>query len=272
MNRYCATMRHIIDATIVAIATHPKIVKPEIFHPLNLINGRREEVKIERWRSYGGAELEESQLTCAVYPMFGATNALDGAPSTRESTKSVTFDPYNLGGRDPNEATGMATYRLVVQLFYQEVAIGTKVRTHYRKIKPIDGVYSEPMYSMRPHGFSQMQVPDSVNRGDDTTEVLNTFSLPPYEYLEEGEISIEINPAEQVLREYMDLLRLVLEDVPALLPYHIRSTFVKDIDYPTSSWSKDNENVYFHTAYLTWELTAYPPLNWNHWVALREIY
>jgi hypothetical protein len=79
VGRSYPTIRQLIHAVILGIASHPKIVNPGIFYPIQ-INGLNNEVKIEQFRAYGGYELENPALCCSVYPAYSSRVTKGSSP------------------------------------------------------------------------------------------------------------------------------------------------------------------------------------------------
>lgn len=248
--RRTPSLRQLIWSTIAGISCHPKIKKPGIFNPAPNNNGEFEEIFIEKWRTFDGWELEDDRLTCSVYPKYSTKSSTTSTPSAQ----SATFQPYELS----EKGTTLATYTLIVQLQLQDVAIGREPMT-----LPYYVAVSNSGDMITPHGFNFVADED-VDLSD--RQKLREFNDRVDEYIinepkriERSNVEVEINPAEEILREYMDLMRTVLSDLRTILPWSVRSTQVTDYDFPTASWSSNEPNVYFHIAYLEWEVRVFVP-------------
>lgn len=259
--RYHPTMKQLVWGTIAFLQSHPRIRNPNIFYPiLNPLTNEPEEIKPQVWKTYGGIELIEPGLTLAVYPQFSSLDTRRGAVSVSEmGNKSCSFKPMTLGSRDDLSYQDCATYRLVVQAFYQDpVTPGETVRI------PIDRIVDSDRAPWPMHGFNvRVREPDQPHFSQDPNWVAPDTS-PQDLVLEPDEVFFDISPGEEILREWMDLLRLALCDLPTMLPFAIRSTEVEAIDYTTSSLFRQPTDVFFHSASLIWRLNLHPPGSWRH--------
>jgi hypothetical protein len=241
------TLRQLIWSVITGLASHPNIISPEIFHPIQENeDGEPEEIFIEKWRTYDGAEIQEPGLTCSVYPKFANKSFTSPTPESR----SVEITPYELN----RGGLSKAVYYLIVQLHYQEVAINNPKTIDYY-------VIDSPAGMMTPHGLNF-----GVSRAVKSPRDLREFNAEVDQFLQdtakkvtEKQIEVELNPGEEILRDYMDRIRAVLGEMGTILPWSIKSSQVTAMDFPTSSWQNQDENAAFHTAYLEWEVTLFIP-------------
>lgn len=235
ISRYAHSLRQLINTTVANIAAHPLIKDPPIYYPIVNPGQEAEQVKIERYRTYDGIELIEPGLTLAVFPCYSSKTFNTGFRSSLFN--SVKLEPYTLGAKSNKGFLYTATYYIAVSLYYADVSINNSINTKYYKSGKkviLDNL-------------------DILERPRDLIEGAYE-GVPEEEYVE-----IEINPAEDILRDYLDLMRIVLDDIPRLYPFSIRHSQVVTYDYPTTSWLRENSDVYFHQAYLVWELGAYLP-------------
>lgn len=241
------TERQLCRALLNAIATHPLIKDPGIFYPA-IVGDRplEDPIKIEKWRLFGGTELIEPGLTLSVFPFHSSYKNESASYSQSTSDKSLVF-----GGVKGRSELGRSNYsnvggviRLVVQLYYQEATFDAPI-----KIKS-DLVTFSDITSITPHG-EQVQFKEStaVKPLDDST---------PYA-VEENTLDVQILPGEEILRDYIPLLRHVIRDITELRPFSVRNPFIHVVDYPTSNWRRDGENLIFHTAYLVVEYDISEP-------------
>lgn len=251
------TIRQLVHAAILGIASHPKITNPGIYYPIQ-IDGANNEVKIEQYRAYGGYELENPGLCCSVYPAYSSRATKGSSPLVVTKERSIKYEDYTLGRKFEEGSISFATYSLIIELTYQDVAFGPTQSIYYDMVNPTDGQI--PLES--PHGQNiEVKYNDTPNLQDN---LLSTRLSNVGVQLDQSQrVEFLINPAEELLREYMELLRLVLDDMPTIKPYSIRSSRVTSMDFPTSAWSRANEDIYFHSAYISWELTIFPPTNWR---------
>ncbi|EKQ70396.1 hypothetical protein OsccyDRAFT_0683 [Leptolyngbyaceae cyanobacterium JSC-12] len=252
MTRIFPTPRQLVLGTIVALASHPRIQNPGIYYI-----GSNTEEKIVSWRSYGGYELEEEGLVCSVYPAYSSRTTAGSAPPLGKQ-KSIQIEPYNLGSRMDASSLEQGTYNLIVELSYRDANLGEIVKLGYDFIQSTDGI--PPLNT--PHGTNVM--PHEGTSLNLASEDLTAFQAEPQGLQRQFQtVEIKVSPAEELLREYTELLRLVLNDIPHIRPYTIRSSRVVTIDFPTSAWTRESEDLLFHTAYIHWELTLYPPGSWK---------
>jgi hypothetical protein len=230
MKRYFPTSKDIIYSTIAAISNHTHIINPIVYNPLPNSEGEFLPIKIQRYRTYDGKELIEPGLTLAVYPT--STNKTESS-AYREITPSATFTPYEMGPKN-SDYLYESTYRFTVALYYQEVAINESKQLVYFPLKQNKAVIIEDM------------------------EIAKERQA---QFWKSNVVSVEINPGEDILRDYIEVIRLILEEitVEGFMPWRVRGSSVVSYDFPTSSWTAQSENVFFHFAYLNWELSMFAP-------------
>ena len=259
--RYAPTLRQLVHAALVCIASHPRVKNPGIYHPLPGADGKPREIKIERWLESGGLVLNNPPpgLACAVYPAHTSRDVRRGAPSTSTERvmASAVFDTYTLG--DKRGGLECATYRLIVELSYQEVAYtGTvnKIRYHtsHPDLREVAHAY-KVLFSDQPEFMAAGASPRDFG----------THPLQESEpdWFQPQELEIEINPGESILREYVELMRLVLNDIGLMRPFMTKPGQVTMIDMPTGNPLKAGSNIYFHMAYLVWEINCHVPSGWQ---------
>lgn len=257
MNRYYPTMRQLIHAVIIGIASHPKIKNPGIFYPIQ-VEGSNSQILIEQYRAYGGYELENPGLCCSVYPAYSSRTTQGSSPLVVTKERSIKYTDYTLGNKFEDGAINFETYTIVVELTYQDVAFGPTYEIFYDSIDPIDPF--RPLET--PHGYN-IEIKNNSTSNLDNNLQSNSLSPNEIQLTQNNKVEFLINPAEELLREYLPLMKLVLDDLPSIRPYLIRTSRVTSVDFPTSAWSRSNPDIYFHSAYLTWELTLYPPTNFR---------
>lgn len=231
MKRYFPTVKDLVYSAIAAINNHRFIQNPIVYSPLPDNRGKYNPIPITRYRTYDGKELIEPGLTLAVFP--ASSNRGESSSYTNIPPNSAVFNTYEMG---PKNATYQyeGIYKLVVALYYQEVALNESKEIVYYEVKDKPEVIIENKELARERK-AKLWNPKKLN--------------------------IEINPGEDILRDYLDVLRLVIEEISidGLMPWRVRGSQVTHYDFPTSSWSAKNENIYFHFAYLYWELSMYAP-------------
>lgn len=250
MARVFPTTRQLVLSTIVALASHPRIQNPNIFYLKS-----KKETKISSWRSFGGYELQDEGLVCSVYPAYSSKTAKGSPPPLGRQT-SIVYKPYTLGSRTDASSSDEATYTLVVELAYRDPNFSEIMTLGYDQLLTIDG---GPL--LTPHGTTVMvHEGGSLNLATDDIE----SGQPSLEGTQRTyqTLDIKVNPAEELLREYAELIRLALNDIRGIVPFRFTSQ-VKSIDFPTTSWTRESEDVLFHIAFVVWELTLYAPNAWK---------
>ena len=247
INNIFPSFRQLIWSIIVGLSSHPRIQSPNVFFPVLIgeENNEPTEIFIERWKTYDGIEVQSPNLTCAVFPYNQSSNSSSFADT------SAVFEPYELG----REGQRKAIYNFVIKLYFTGVAINNTIRVPYYIVRNNNN-YSSP------HGVNFFVSPDlNLKDGSELLKAHEKFHKNRSEYksLIDKEIDIEINPAEEILREYIDILRTALDDLPFILPWKIKSSEVKAYDFPTTSWSQEDPNIFFHTAHVYWSVKLYVP-------------
>jgi hypothetical protein len=217
------TARDIIHTSLAAIQSHPLIQNPPVYYPLTIRNKKQEQIKIKTYRQYDGLELIQPGLTLSMFPSY------------TEGSYSVGLKPDAIGSKQ-----GQASYKFRFALHYRDVALGqqTKVR-YYKALNYLPTFIS--------HGE---QVALDVYKED-----VQEISQRP---VGKDQFILEVNPGEDILRDYLALLKIILDDIPRVLPWVFR-TYVLGYTFPTSSWIKKDEDLIFHYAYLDWELVGLSP-------------
>ena len=258
--RYAPTLRQLVHATLVCIASHPRIKNPGIYHPvLKDANGNPLEVKIERWLESGGLVLNNPTpgLACAVYPAHTSRDVRRGAPSSSRERilASAVYDAYTLGPKQGGLET--ATYRLIIELSYQEPAYTgqTAKLKYYRShesLREVAHAY-KVLFTENPELVANL----ASGYGEHPLQQANPDWFTP------EELEIEINSGEEILRDYVELMRLVLNDISLLRPLMSKPGQVTMADLFTGNPLKSGSNIYFHMAYLVWEICCHVPASWQ---------
>lgn len=98
---------------VTSIASHPLVLANLIQNPLT-----GERVPITNYRLYGGIDLDNNSLTCAVYP---SPVTSDVARSATNQVASIIYKPFNLGDKHDDVA-----YMINVSFYYNSVTSGSK--------------------------------------------------------------------------------------------------------------------------------------------------
>jgi hypothetical protein len=261
--RYAPTIRQLVHAALVCIASHPKIQNPGIYHPtLRDEQGRPVEVKIQRWLESGGLVLNNPApgLACAVYPAHTGRDIRRGGPATSRERMlaSAVYETYTLGSK---QAGGLesALYRLIVELSFQEPAYTgatTKLKYHtsHPTLQEVSHAY-KVLFSDNPEFNPVMASPTQYGAQPLQHATPDLFTTQ--------ELEIEINPGEEIIRDYVELMRLVINDIGVLRPFMTKPGEVTMIDLPTGNPLKTGTNIFFHMGYLVWEICCHPPSGWQ---------
>lgn len=259
--RFAPTLRQLVHAALVCIASHPRIQNPGIYHPIPDANGKYQEIKIERWLDSGGLVLNNPSpgMACAVYPAHTGRHVRRGgpSPSVERNMASALFDTYTLGSK--RGGVESATYRLIVELSYQEVSYtGETAKIRYYQ--------SHSWLQDIQHAYRVLFTdnPDYLGWADSPT----TYGVQPIQaanpdVFQVREIEVEINAGEAILRDYVDLMRLVINDISVMRPFMTKPGQVTMYDLPTSNPLRVGENIFFHMAYLVWEIHCHVPSSWQ---------
>ena len=248
------TDRQFILALLNAIATHRDICDPQIFKPV-IVDGRvmpgdEDPVRITKFRTFGGLEIiEPHELTLAVYPMSSRYANIKGYITAPLGDKSIKFEPYSLGAPTPpnDEYTERAMFRVIVQLYLCDPGLDCPVAVDSWMTN-----YERTLYGIS-HG-RLVQYDDDRTQATDAVLQLHQESLATRNTLE-----VQVLPGEEILRDYMSLLRGVLRDIHQVRPFAIRRPTILAVDYPSTNWIRDSENLVFHTAYIIAEYDLWEP-------------
>lgn len=235
-NRYFPTLKEIVYNTLTVIHNHPAVQNPIVLEPVADFNGKFNPVPIDRYRSYDGLELVEPGLTLSIFPRYSPSDAPYGGSLASE------FKPYTLGPKTQGSMYE-ATYFLTIGLAYQDVAINNTKRL----------VYVQDKYS-------------NVASDEDKLKDYSEDKFPKKKFME-----LEINPGEEIVRDYLEVIRLILEGIDYYAPWNIRSSSITGMGFPSTSWSKDSKQIYFHQAYMNWELSTYAPTTYQEPGLVRNL-
>ncbi len=230
--RTYATDRQLLLALLVGIASHPLIKDPPIYYPIQKKNKSPEQVKISKFRAYAGRELLESKLTLSVFYRYKPSNK-----------SGLEFAPYTLGNTEPGVSLDKGLVRIVVQLSLQDTLFDQPYTLNYE-----EGYQHSETDA---HG-RQINV-KADNQNLIYSEVLDNF-------VSSNQLTVYVSPAEEVLRDYISLMRAVLRDQHVFNPYIQRNLSIKGVEYLTPEIFEDApENLVFHKSQIHIELDVYEP-------------
>ena len=225
-------------ALLMALLTHPYIKDTLVTYPD--IGKRVEPVGIKRGRLFGGPELIEAGLTLAVYPYHSGYDPVKGAP-TGFRTHSILYptDAGTFGGttRSTKSRGFLSQVRFVVQLYYRDANYNspTTIKASYQ---PLEVERSNDYF-----GYSY-QFEDDRLPGFDPLQNTKEFLVNT------TETTVQILPGEEILTQWLDLIKYAIRDIKVLRPFmNVRNPLVLTSDYPTSTWTANEPNLVFHTAY-----------------------
>lgn len=240
------SLRQLIWSIIVGLKCHPKLSDPPVYYPLIRFGNEPQQIFITKWKDFDGGEFVNNSLTCSIFPKY--TNK--SLTSNTGDVKSVTIEPYEL-----SRGLYKVTYNLIIQLHYQDIAINNfKTLKYY--------ILDSPQGLITPHGLNfYMDDSDKFTDGQHLRRYNERIApmVDQIKQIRQFELDVEINPAEEILRDYMDLLRVCLDEIYQIVPWSIKSAKVVGYDFPSSSWQSQETNIIFHTAYLEWQVVMYAP-------------
>lgn len=234
MFRRAVTDRQLVLSLAQAIATHPLIKDPPIFPPVIVAGTTPQPVRITKIRTFAGPELSEPGLTLSVYP---ATNP-------RSLTqKSIRFKDVYVGQADTPEYAHQATHDICVELSLQDPDFDIPITLNYDEI-------TETLLGTA-HGrqiSSQDPVDSRLYSEDLNAQVRNK------------PLEVFVVPAEEILREYVTLVRCVVRDIETFSPWMFRNPNVVDVNYASSElFDREPANIIFHRAVIRLALDVYEP-------------
>lgn len=228
--RYLPTVRNLIYSLLTQIHNHPLIKNPPIYFPSSP-NTKSEQAKITQYRTYDGKELIEPGLCLSVFPNY----------SSDIEPVSVKYKPETMGPKSPGFLYEV-TYDIVIAIMYQAVSLNEEEVFRYVSSK---------------ENNNKLIVINENTTLIDKKKI--TDNLLEEQLINDQTFTIQVNPGEEILRDYLDLIRLVLDDIPSLLPWNTRFSYTKGYNFPTTSWESKSENIYFHRAYLNYEISLFSP-------------
>lgn len=222
---YYATDRQVCMAVLLAIQTHPLIQNPPVYNPATPVGTQPEQIFIRKFRTYAGLELPEQGLTLSVFPTGGFSN---------KTSASIEFNTYTLGRPEPGEYQDRSRFRLTIEATITESSFDVPLQVQY---------YIAPAQDM-PHGYAVQHVETSTQ----------DVSLDP-----NNSVEAYIVPAEEILRDYMTLIRSVIRDQYIFQPYKIRNPSILYTNYLTSNTISQQEaqNLIFHRAHTVVEFDIF---------------
>lgn len=240
MNYIYPTERQVVRALLNAIATHPDVVNANVYYPLTVGDGGVvPKVPLISYRTFAGTEYIEDGLTLAIYPVYPAMGL----------GRAITYTDMTLGSASNSNYRVEATLRLVVHLYYREPTYNAPAVLYSDTASKYNDIINELPYG-RKLQFKEKEVSDAV--------ALNK-QLPLSAFVKQQQLQINILPGEEILRDWMCILRAVIRDIPTLQPFAVRNPSIKLVEYETPNWQEPTKNLVFHSAYMVVEYKMYEP-------------
>jgi hypothetical protein len=234
------TERQAVRALLNAVANHRDVKNAEVYFPVLVGDSAApQKVPLVSFRTFGGTEYIEDGLTLAIYPVttgMGLGNAL------------VYRDRVLGNVVDPNYCV-QAKLKLVVQLFYRETTYNAPL-----KLYSDSSSLTKDIVRLLPYG-------ELIKFKEDRLESTPLAEqLPLDRFVNENIIEVNVLPGEEVLRDWMAILRGVIRDLPLLQPFAMRNPNITLVEYQTSNWLKPEiQNLVFHSAYMVVEYDLFEP-------------
>jgi hypothetical protein len=183
-------------------------------------------VFIERYRLFNGIELDQG-LSCSIFPYYQQAAVL---PEPRTINASAIYVPENMG----NGTHDLGVYHIAVMFHYANNILGNKVEQE-----------------------NLIYVPsESVTHPD---QILLTS-------LVDRKIELYINPASDIIGNYLELLRLVIEDQEygqdLKREMNIKSMEMLYSNIRSIPWEKE-KGIYFHTGEALIRFDSYVSRGWR---------
>lgn len=230
-NQRVPTDRDLMAALLVAIGTHPLVQQAEVYNPADPIDSRAP-IKISKFRLYGGKELISERLTLSLYP---ATHNIGNSPGGRQAY--LTSQPQGLGPGNAEGSSDTFLTKFHLQLSYRVADFDTA------------------------HSISYYALPGAKDAWAPTDELLyqptkNIYSKQYQSWPELYNFDVVVLPAEEVLKEWITILRYVIRDIRSLKPYQVRNPQISGVSYDSSGiFDKESvEALVFHRATIQFEL------------------
>lgn len=238
MKRYYPTLKDIVYTALATIRNHPYITDPVVKSPVPDLNGNFPPIPIAKYRNFDGLELPEGGLTLSIFPRYSPNDAPFGGNTAAD------LEPATLGNKQQG-AMYNVTYYIIINLAYQDVALGNN---------------------------SQQVFVRNINKefytSQDKAKVREAVNDP---FLQEGFFEVEVNPAEDILRDYVEVIRSILENIDFYVPWVLRGNSITSLNFPSSSWSTENRQIFFHQAFMTWEISTYAPTTYEPYSLVKSV-
>lgn len=244
-NLFYPTEGQLVRALLNGIATHRDVANADIYYPY--ITGDRNEVRkipLSSYRTFAGTEYIEDGLTLAVY-LPGVNQGLG---------RAISYENTSLGNATMAEWSVRATIRLVVHLYYREPSYNVPSVIYSDISDPIND-----MVRFLPHG-RMLQYKEGWDTAKDMPGPSLADRTVETHFPRANELSINILPGEEILRNWMAVLRGVIRDLVVLHPFSAKNPNILSVNYETPNWEQNNKmNLVFHSAYMVVAYDLFEP-------------
>jgi hypothetical protein len=239
------TEGQIVRALINAIANHRDVANADVYYPY--VTGDRNivrKVPLASYRTFAGTEYIEDGLTLSVY-----------LPGTNQGLgRAITYENHHLGNASMQEWSVKATVRLVVHLYYREASYNAPTIIYSEQSSPINDIVNA-----LPHG-RMLQYKEGFDQPVDLPGDTLQEHLPETHFVGQKMLQVNILPGEEILRNWMAILRGVIRDINVLKPFTVRNPTIQSVNYETPNWEgKDKMNLVFHSAFMVVTYDLYEP-------------
>jgi hypothetical protein len=228
-----ASLGLLMDATLLGLLNHPLLVNPPIRDPRD----PSKKLYITNARTYDGTNIENDGLSLLVYPYHREGSIL----TTNSLNAAMVMHDFNMG-TGPGQFTKTTVTLNIVLTYrgYQKEFFSYYVPAPYTENPGLDCIVPE-----NPIEFSDSGSPNNPNF---------------------REVTIVTYPGENVLYDYIELVRLALETDLRILyaqgqPLNADS-YVEYITPLSQNWT-EKDHVVLHKIGLLWKLTVNAPRWWN---------
>jgi hypothetical protein len=246
-NHIYPTERQVVRALANAIATHRDVVNSKVYFPF--IEGDRNIVKripLSSVRTFAGTEYIEDGLTLAVY-LPGNDMGVGRAITYSDSHLGRPCDNYNY--------LKEADLKVVVQLYYQEPSYNAPA-----VIESERSSYLNEITKIIPYGRYIQYKESAPNDSLPAISLQEQYREPERHFMQEQKLVVNILPGEEILRDWMSIIRGVIRDIPELRPFAVRDPSILSVNYETPNWEgNDKLNLVFHTAYMVVTYKMFEP-------------
>lgn len=218
--------RDLISILAIAITQHPTMLNSVIYDPTR----PTEPVKIEKIKLYGGRELTEAGLVLGIYP--------DTVRLGHGMTGYSSEEPIALSQNQVSGATFLTTAHFVAQFTYRVADFDSPISLEYsRADRPLDlntGSSDRKYFA-----------PLDIRYGNDVGLTYTPES-----------VEVVVLPAEEVLKDWITVLRYAIRDIRYLHPFQVRSPQILAVHYETATIfdAKSTEHLVFHSANVRFKL------------------